>query len=319
MNIGEIVSKAIKESKWLNISYINKNGENTFYWVAIKDIDFNNKTFYVSAFNDKKSLNTFDTWISFNNIQNAEIIEFSSYERSDELINKIERNLDNCSWLNYDHFNHNVLNYYAECSILDNDPVQKEYTTIPGIDLLLLRKNKKFELNEEQIKRIIADIYHYNIKNNSNSYYTLAINCFSIDEGQKKFVIAYYSLTFDPLQKSLILDKHLRFNPAFMVDGRRHSLFNYINMDTDYFAKTFESKYKEYQQIIQSNLRPGEYVDTRPDIMLIQRDVPIDLSETYSAIEERYLTNSLTVPLKSFFGNITKKNNLRRKEPSLII
>ena len=31
MNTGDIVSKAIKEGKWLNISYINKNDENTFY------------------------------------------------------------------------------------------------------------------------------------------------------------------------------------------------------------------------------------------------------------------------------------------------
>ena len=27
MNIGEVVSKAIKEGKWLNISYINKKFE----------------------------------------------------------------------------------------------------------------------------------------------------------------------------------------------------------------------------------------------------------------------------------------------------
>lgn len=319
MNIGENISKAIKEGKWLNISYINKNGENTFYWIAIKDIDFGKQTFYVSMFNDKKSTDTFNTWISFNNIQSAEVIEFSSYERPDELISKIEKNLDKCVWLNYDLFNHNVLNYYAECNVLDNDPAQKEYECINGIDLLLLRKNRKFELNKEQIRQIITDIYHYEIKNNSNSYFTLAINCFSIDEGKSKFVIAYYPITFDPLQKSLILNKQLRFNPAFIVDGRRHSLFNYINMDIDYFTKTFEKNFKEYQEIIRDNLRPGEYINTRPDIMLIQRDIPVDLSEIYSTIEERYLSNNLSVPLKSFFGNITKKNNMRKKEPSLII
>ncbi|MBO4594454.1 MAG: hypothetical protein J5697_01990 [Clostridia bacterium] len=48
MEIGGIISKAIKESKWLNISYINKNGENTFYWIAINDIDFERKTLFVS-------------------------------------------------------------------------------------------------------------------------------------------------------------------------------------------------------------------------------------------------------------------------------
>ncbi|MBR5388761.1 MAG: DNA helicase [Clostridia bacterium] len=319
MKIGEVISKAIKEGKWLNISYINKNSQNTFYWIAIKDIDFDRKTFWVSMFNDKKSIDTFETWIYFESIQSAEIIEFSSYERPDDLISKIEKNLDKCEWLDYDHFNHNILNYYMECSVLDNDPAQKEYACIPGIDLALLRKNKKFELNDEQIRKIIADIYHYDIKNNSNSYFTLAINCFSIDENKNKYVIAYYTITFDPLQKSLILDKQLRFNSAFMIDGRRHSLFNYINMDMDLFAKTFEKNFKEYQQIIQTNLRQGEYIDTRPDIMLIQRDVPIDLSETYEVIEKKYLKNNLCTPLKSFFGNITKRNNLRRKEPSLII
>ena len=319
MNIGESISKAIKEGKWLNISYINKNNENTFYWIAIKDIDFDKKTFFVSMFNDKKSMNTFDTWIYFENIQSAEVIEFSSYERPDKLITKIEENLARCVWLNYDHFNHNVLNYYSECNVLDNDPAQKEYACVPGIDLSVLRKNKKFILNDEQARKIITDIYHYDIKNTSNAFYTLAINCFSIDEGKKKFIIAYYVITFDPTQKALVLNKQIRFNPSFMIEGRRHSLFNYINMDIDYFAKTFEKNYLQYQQIIESNLRPGEYINTRPDIMLIQRDVPIDLSETYNVIEEKYLTNKLPVPLKSFFGNITKKNNLRKKEPSLII
>jgi len=319
MNIGDKISKAIKEGKWLNISYINKNDENTFYWIAIKDIDFDSKKFYVSMFNDKKSMNTFDTWIYFENIQNAEVIEFSSYDVPDNLINKIEKNLNKCRWLNYDHFNHNILNYYTECNVLDNDPSQKEYSTIPGIDLSALRKNKIFELTDDQAKKIIADIYHYDIKNIGNSYYTLAVNCFSIDEGKNKFVICYYVLTFDPIKKSLVLDKRLRFNQSFLMQGRRHSLFNYINMDMDEFANTFSEKYNVYYGLIEKNLRPGEYINTRPDIMLIQRDVPIDLAETFNVIETKYNTNQLPIPLKSFFGNITKKNNVRRKEPSLII
>ena len=319
MNTGDIVSKAIKEGKWLNISYINKNDENTFYWIAIKDINFESKKFFVSMFNDKKSMNTFDSWISFDSIQNAEIIEFSSYEVPDNLINKIEHNLDKCKWLNYDHFNHNILNYYIECNLLDNDPCQKNYIAIPGIDLKLLRKNKYFKLNDEQAKKIISDIYHYDIKNIGNSFYTLAINCFSIDEGKNKFVICYYTLTFDPIRKSLVLDKKLRFNQSFLVEGRRHSLFNYINMDMDEFSNTFVEKYDTYQNIISNNLRIGEYINTRPDIMLLQRDIPIDLTETFNVIEDKYNNNELPIPLKSFFGNITKKNNIRKKEPSLII
>ena len=318
MNIGDKVSKAIKEGKWLNVSYINKNDENTFYWIAVKDIDFDKKRLFVSMFNDKKSMDTFNTWIYFDNIKNAEVIEFSSYDTPNKLIHKIENNLNKCKWLNYDHFNHNILNYYAQCHILDNDPSQKEYMPIPGIDLDKLRKNRQFLLTDEQAKKIIADIYHYDIKNISNSYYTLAVNCFSIDEGREKFVICYYILTFDPIKKSLVLDDRPRFNQSFMVQGRRHSLFNYINMDMDEFAETFIDKFDFYQNVIRNNLRTG-VINTRPDIMLIQRDVPVDLTETFNVIETRYSTNQLSIPLKSFFGNITKRNNIRRKEPSLII
>ncbi len=320
MNIGDIVSKAIKEGKWLDISYINKKDENTFYWIAIKDIDLETKMLYVSLFNDKKSLDTLETWIKFNNIKSAKIIEFSSYEVPQKLIDKIEKNLDSCKWLNYDHFNHNVLNYYIECNILDSDPSQKEYSFVSGIDLKKLREKKEYKLNDEQITKIIADIYHYDLKNkNNNSFYTLAINCLSIDEGKSKYVICYYKLTFNPIKKSIVLNKKLRFNNSFLVYGRRHSLQNYINMDIDEFTNNFSDKYNEYQNLIIQNLRPGELINTRPEIMLIQRDVPVDLSETYSIIEEKYHNNELPIPLKSFFGNITKRNNIRKKEPSLII
>ena len=201
MNIGDKVSKAIKEGKWLNISYINKNGEKTFYWISVKDIDFDQKRLFVSMFNDKKSMNSFETWIYFDSIQSAQVIDFTSYEVPNSLINKIESNFSKCKWLNYDHFNHNILNYYAECNILDSDPSQKNYTSISGIDLKLLRKNKTFLLSDEQEQKFIADIYHYDLKNISNTYYTLAINCFSIDEGKNKYVICYYELTLDPSKK----------------------------------------------------------------------------------------------------------------------
>ncbi len=319
MNVGDKLSKAIKEGKWLNISYVNKKEENTFYWIAIFDIDFKTKKLFVTMFNDKKSMDTFDAWIAFDGIKSAEVIEFTSYDVPETLIQKIEKNLDQCEWLNYDHFNHNILNYYIECHFLDNDPCQKEYTLIDEIDLRQLRKEKQYLLNELQCKKLIADIYHYEIKNISNSFYTLAINCFSIDEGKKKYVICYYVLTFDPIKKSLILDHQLRFNPSFLIEGRRHSLFNYINMDIDKFTKTFVENFNEYQEMIRMNLRPNEYINTRPDMMLLQRDVPVNLTETFDTIETKYNEGEVPIPLKSFFGNITKKNNIRRKEPSLII
>lgn len=317
---SDSVSKAIKESKWLDISYENKNGENTSFWISIEDIDFEKRSFRVNEFNINKTphIRT-DALVYFDKIKEAKIIELSCYDREDKLINKIENNLSLCSWLRYDHFDHNVLNYYTECNLLDNDPSQKEYECIPGIDLYTLRKEKTFKLNDEQEKRIVGDIYHYDIHNTSSSYYTLVINSLSIDKGKDKFVIAYYPIYFNPIEKSLTLDEDLHFNSSFLIEGTPHSLFNYINMDIDKFTSTFKENYIEYKETILSSLRPGETLDTRPDIMLLSHRSEAPLDETYSAIEEKYSSGNLSTPLKSFFGNITKKNNLRRKEPSIVI
>lgn len=318
-NIGDKISRAIKENKWLNISYINKSGENTFYWIAVKDIDFETKKLQVFMFNERKSVNTFETWISFENILSAEVIDFSSYDIPEKLIDKIENNLDKCQWLNYDHFNHNILNYYIECNILDSDPSQTDYVPIQGIDVRNLRKEKVFHLTDVQIKKIVEDIYCYDINKVEDKYNTLAINDLSISKGNDKFVVSYYELKFDPVKKSLVLDKKRRINQSFLIRGRRHSLFNYINMDADEFTNTFSEKCDEYIQMIAESLKAGEVIDTRPDIMLLQREMPANLEETYNIIETKYHTNALSTPLKSFFGNITKRNNIRRKEPSLII
>ena len=42
-----------------------------------------------------------------------------------------------------------------------------------------------------------------------------------------------------------------------------------------------------------------------PELMLLERDMSVDLSATYNQIEYDYFNDLLETPLKSFFGNIT--------------
>ena len=71
MNVGEIISKAIKEGKWINISYHQSDG-NTTFWIAVLDIADNKKRkLKVSMFNDAKSLNALDVEIYFDKIPNT--------------------------------------------------------------------------------------------------------------------------------------------------------------------------------------------------------------------------------------------------------
>ena len=60
-------------------------------------------------------------------------------------------------------------------------------------------------------------------------------------------------------------------------------------------------------------------IDTRPDIMLLQRDIPINLQESYKEIEKEYTDKTLSRPLEAFFGNLTRRNGETKKKPSLVL
>ncbi len=319
MNIGSSISKSIKEGKWLNIHYQQEN-EVTNFWAAIKSINISNKVLTISMFNDKKNLNTIkDAHISYDKIISAEVIGFSDYDVPDSLIKFIEDNIQYLGWLEYDKYNNNVLNYYKECSVLDNDPFQKESFLVKGIDIHQLRKEKIYHLNEEQMSYVIDKIYRYDIKNKENKRYDFAISQASILINNKKYILCYYDIVFNPEEKWIKLKKELKFNKSFLVEGRKHSLFNYINMDVDEYIRDFKENYHQRTQLIRDHLKKGETFDDTPEIFLLEREYTVDLTKTFEEIENNYLNNTLTIPLKSFFGNITKRNNIRRKEPSIVI
>lgn len=317
--IGEILSKGIKEGKWISISYHNANEEMTNFWIAIKDIVIKNKILNVDMYNYTKGIKTIDAKIKFENISKAEILFFTSYEVPYSLIDKLEH-IDpiEIDWLDYDSFNSNILNYYIECSRLDNDPFQKDYYMIDGIDLSVLKKEKEFKLDEKQIDILLNKIYHE--KDLFSSFYELIISIFSITRNNKKYVICYYPLTFNPKNNSLIVGKTLMFNKSFLIEGTKNSLFNYVDGDVDKFIEEFKNKdtYFKCREEIQEHLHKGEIIDTRPDIMLLQRNVPVNLENTYKYIESQYKESKLSRPLKAFFGNLTR-TYMVKKEPSIVL
>jgi len=319
--IGRIVSRAIKEGKWLVIKYINNEGGHTQFWIAVTDINPIEKTLKVSMYNHRKALDIRRPWIKYNNITHASIIEFTSYKRPIKLINQIESNIKNYQWLCYNFYNINILNYYLKCNILDNDPHQTEYKCIEGIDLEILRKTNEYKLNDQQARTIINKLYK-EYSNVYKKYLTLAINRLSIDFNyDKKYVICYYVLSFDPHKNTLVLDPTLRFNSSFMIEGRSQSLFNYISMDIDEFTRTYEENEEEYIEIIRKEIMSYRgLINTKPDIMILEREIPIDLSNTFVEIEERFNKKILNPPLKSFFGTMVKEQNVVNvnKEPVLV-
>ena len=321
-NIELVISEGIKNGKWIYISYKNNQNEITYYWIAIKDIDLKKRILYVSIFNDQKSLNSLDAIIKFDNILSAKLLEFTTYETPITLINKIEKNHEDAKWLKYESFNNNILRYYLKCNELDNDPFQKDTFLISGIDKDVLLKKKQIVLNEEQEKQVLNYIKNYDVKKIDGEINYLILSFLSIDENDKKYIVLYYDVRFNPSNKKLSICDIPRVNQSFLIRNKRHSLSSYIDIDPQEFTNNISNHLdqylNEYTELIRANLRDGEMINQLPEFLILQRSISAILAPTYSTIEEKIENGNLDYPLKAFFGN-TNRFGSKRKEPSIVI
>lgn len=321
-NIELIISEGIKNGKWIDISYINNQGETTYYWIAIKDIDLKKKLLFASIFNDQKSLESLEAIIKFESIQSAKILDFTTYDTPLELINKIEQNRDDAKWLKYESFNNNILRYYLKCNELDNDPFQKDTFLISGIDKDILLKNKQIILNEEQERQVLKYIKNYDIKKTDGEVNYLILSFLSIDEYDKKYIALYYDVRFNPSNRKLTIHDIPRVNQSFLIKNKRHSLGSYIDIDPQEFTNNITNHLndylKEYTELIRANLRDTEVINQMPEFMILQRSISANLAPTYSTIEEKIENGTLDYPLKAFFGN-SNRFGAKRKEPNIVI
>lgn len=316
--IAEVISEGIKEGRWIDIVYNNKKDEETRFWFAITDINFKGKILFGRMYNISKEEKVKDGTLLFDRIKDANIIFFSSYDVPLEIIEKLEKDKGKySSWLNFHRFDCNILNYYKEANYLDNDPFQKSYCLISGIHLDSFKNNKKIALSEKQEEELIKKVYNNEISNLSKK--ELVISCLAISNNNKKYVICYHNLTYNPDNRILKMDARILFNQTFLIDGKKHSLSRYVDGDVEGFIKYYSEKTrKECEEIIKSNLKNGEILDSMPDIMILERDIPINLLDTYKIIEEQYDNGTLSYPLKAFFGDYIRNVN-RTKEPSIFI
>lgn len=321
-NIELLISESIKSGKWLDISYKNKNNEITYYWIAINDIDLKNKCIDAYIFNDKKSFDCLKANISFDRILSAKLLDFTTYEVNEKLIKKIETNKEDAAWLKYEYFNNNILKYYIACNKLDSDPYQIDSCLISGIDTESLLRDGKVYLNNDQMKTVINYIYNYDSNVSNFNHNEFIINILSIENFGKKYVLLYHIVNLDVLEKTLEIIPTIRINSSFLVDGKKHSISNYIDVNTDIFIERITKNYYQYidpyREYIRSNLRSGEILNELPEFMILQREINVSLEETYNNIELEYMSANLEYPLKAFFKS-SNRFGVKRKEPNIIL
>ena len=128
LSLKSLIYQAIIENKWLDISYVNREKQNTDYYIGIIDIDIKKGTITCDIFNpykDNKCLldkTRKKLFINIDGIQHAKVLEQSYYPVPDELKKRIETDPN--------------LAKYLEVDTLDNDIAPS--VEPPGISLLLV-------------------------------------------------------------------------------------------------------------------------------------------------------------------------------------
>lgn len=178
-----------------------------------------------------------DAKIFISSIQTIEILRFSHYDVSEKLIKKIDEDRSLQKY-QFDSYDNKVLNYYLECYKSNNDPFLHNMHLIPGLDLTELINQNPFQLTDLQQKHIIKEIYNNDY--NRFYYYELALSIFSIDlESRGKFVVAYKTLTYDPVNKTLHIGSKTHFNSNFYIKDIKYSLSYYTDTSPADFEASF--------------------------------------------------------------------------------
>lgn len=326
LTVKNAIYRALVENHWLNFKYKNKNKEVTLFYFGIEEIDIKNGKIKGRVFNPSKSLECLENQVSLTmeGVLDAVVLEETYYPPNNSLITKLlDTSSDIYKFLEVDTLDNNILKYLTDCYKHDNDPYIKERALIDGVIPQEFLESKTYQLSEEQFKAILGTVfkkYKYEDLRAVQETQQMGMNVFSINFVDKQFVVAYRPLTVNFKNKTLKISNDICFNTSFLIDEEQVSLSHYLDMSPNDFTENFAANHREYIELIKENLNleRGERINTDTSIFLLARRNSNDLERACNSIKEMEENDSLTMPLKAFFGR-SRPHTGTSKDPAIVI
>lgn len=320
------IFKAVHEGKWLSIEYKNKKDEITNYWIAIHGIDVKRKALRVEGFHlTMHTIREYDC-IYLDSILSSSVVEASTYKIEQRLVEDIERNPEKYEPLFGQAVNLKILNYLIDCSRLDTEAYECDYSLIRHLDEASFRYGE-YPLSKEQFSQFVHQFQKESIQSEKQKiwqYRQLAMNELSIPvngrsaQREALYVLAYRKLYLDVKRRVLEPDTDITICREFTVNGERESIRKYMDPADYDLLEEFESNKERIKDRIThyNSLKQG--VDDRPYIIALARNVKVDLNKEYEAVARSLEEGKETYPVKAFFGKLTGKP-VRRKDYPLAL
>jgi hypothetical protein len=193
MSICRDIFRAVHEGKWLSIEYNNQNGEQTRYWIAIKDINVQRRTLRVEGLH-LELMTVMELTIYLDSITEARIIEGSYCQTNEKLIEDLKLHPYKYQSIFTNVVNLKILNYLEECNKADVVPYQCEYALIRKLDGDRFQ-NGEYALTEEQFREIVRDFQRGSSSPGGRlRMKDICMNVLSIHTPKGLYVLAYRKL-----------------------------------------------------------------------------------------------------------------------------
>ena len=263
--------------------------------------------------------------IRVDGIESSSLIDESYFPTPPELIERIDRDEDRFSSIFGTVPNLNVLNYLADCSRLNVAPATKEFSLIKCVDEDSFARGALC-LDGEQFAAVVKraqDRARYPHKGLRAKFEQLALNVLSVRGAGGLYVIAYRQLRLDPERRTLVIGHNTILCREFVVrNGKafeRQSIKRYLGEEDLHLLSSFDENRERIKDLMAKRISAPRLVDDVPYLLIITRDATVDLQREYDGIYAMYERGEPTVPIKAFFGDLTKRPVRRREFPLILL
>ncbi|MGL5436968.1 MAG: DEAD/DEAH box helicase [Lachnospiraceae bacterium] len=314
------IFKAIHEGKWLSISYKNKELNITNYWIGIQSIVLSKKMLRVEGLHlVKHTLLELDIYIE--SIQSSAIVEGTYYPVNPELVEDIRLYPDKYKEIFTNIPNLKILNYLVDCSRLDAVPYKKDYALITRLDQASF-KNGALALDKDQFSEIIREFQKKTEQQENGRRQRvgrLGMNVLSINTKEGLYVLAYRKLFLDISRQSLVPAETVTICWEFTIDGMKQSVRKYMDPGDYGLLEQFVSNQELIKDKITAYNLHIKGVDDMPYLVAIENKISIDLQKEYQLILKMYQEDSVSIPVKAFFGDLLGRNTRRKAYPITLL
>ena len=226
----------------------------------------------------------------------------------------------NYAFLTLSPLNINILDYYAECHRLDNQPYIKENTFVRRVDDAELRKKGYYELSESQFQELVS-FFRKELGQDRAFRKTLefALNQLAINTEKGLYVLAYRRLFLDIKNKRLVPAKEITLNWEFKIEGGLYRVSQFLAEDDQHLLDDFEKNQKTITDKIHEYTEGRARVDDFPHVFSLERDYNLDLNSEYQGIVRMFSEERAHEPLRAFFGKLKTPSNRRKNWPLILM